>query len=97
MLHSTVNMDPRNGAANPHILVPMYWMLWAIEKSDDPFGIAYYRNKYGAAPNYAQVPLSFPEDQLCALAKALQIPDTQISKNRACLPGCIFLARKIAG
>ncbi|MGC1378238.1 MAG: hypothetical protein WA821_18550 [Anaerolineales bacterium] len=70
----------------------MTWMMWSVEKSADPFGIAYYRNKYGLAPNQANAPLNFPESQVQALAEALQVSPEQICKTRRCTPGVIFLA-----
>jgi hypothetical protein len=74
----------------------MLWMMWSVEKSFDPFGVAYYRNKYGQEPNQAEVPLDFPEDQVQALAGALHIPPEQIVRTRHCIPGVIFLAHKIS-
>jgi hypothetical protein len=69
----------------------MLWMLWSIEKSADPFGIEHYRQKYGAAPNRAEVSPDCPEEKVNALAAALQVTSEQIRRTRHCAPGLIFL------
>ena len=76
------------------IPTPLHWMMWSVEKSDDPFGIEHYWKKYHAMPNQAQVPANFSKEQLYALAEGMHIAPQQIIRNRECQPGCIFLAHK---
>lgn len=71
------------------------WMLWRIEeKTRDPFGLAHYQAKHGAAPNQAQVPVGFADEDLANLAQALGAPVEKIIRTQHCAPGHLFLTHQ---